>query len=149
MLYTIGVRTSTTTANTPALEVRTTSVAKPRIMELGFEHASGSTGSVTYGLGRAAAVGITPNSPTLAQDETDGNGPPALTKVATAWGTAPTIPANFFRRCTVVNSTVGVGYIWSFPMGLGMSISSSVVLWIIATSTGSPVQLDTWCVVDE
>ena len=77
-------------------------------------------------------------------DEQDGNGPTGNTTCCVAWGTAPTVPANFFRRISCP-ATIGAGAILSFPKGLGIPVSGSVIWWIIATA---PV-CDVWAVVDE
>jgi hypothetical protein len=117
-------------------------------MEFGFTQ----TGTVptnpgVYGVGRSAAIGIAPTTTTYALDATVNSGIDALANIAVAWGTAPTVPANFFRRCTVNNDAAGRGMMWAFPRGIQLAISTSLVLWIIATMT--PSDLDVWAVVDE
>lgn len=141
-LYALAQRTTGTTAASPAWEVRSTAGNKPKLMELGFSQVTAVAGS--YGLGRPAAIGVTPTSPQTFVDEGDGNAPAALTVAAVAWGTAPTVPANFNRRITCAAS-IGVGVIWTFPRGLALPISGSIVLWIVATA---PV-LDVYAVADE
>jgi len=49
---------------------------------------------------------------------------------ALAWGTGPTVPANFFRGIALP-ANQGAGVIWQFPRGLAVPSSSSVVLWNI------------------
>jgi hypothetical protein len=116
-------------------------------MELGFSQSgSAPTAAGVYGLGRPAAIGVAPVTSTYALDEVDNTGINALANIAVAWGTAPTVPANFFRRATV-NNVIGAGMMWVFPRGILINISTSVVLWIILTNT--PAQVDIWCVVDE
>lgn len=111
-------------------------------MEIGISQNAATAG--VYGIGRPAAIGVTPTSPVTFLDEQDGNGPAGLTTCAVAWGTGPTVPANFFRRLSCP-ATIGAGAIFTFPRGLGIPISGSIVIWIIATA---PV-CDVYAVVDE
>ena len=141
-LYALAQRTTSGVAATPAWEVRSTAGNKPKLMELGFAQVTAIAG--TYGLGRPAAIGVTPTSPQTFVDEGDGNAPTALTTGAVAWGTPPTVPTNFNRRITC-EAAIGRGALWTFPRGLGLAVSSSLVLWIIATA---PV-VDVYAVVDE
>ncbi len=140
-IQSLAQRTVVTAAAGATHEIRSTAGNKPKIMEYGFTQVTAVAG--TYGLGRPAAIGITPTN-VLFLDEADGNGPAALTNGAVAWVTPPTVPANFMRRLTCA-ATIGVGAIWTFPRGLALAVSFSVVLWIIATA---PV-LDAWVVADE
>ena len=77
-------------------------------------------------------------------NEGDANAPAALTTAAIAWGTAPTAPAVFLRRAdtTVI---IGVGVIWTWPRGLVLPASGSVVMFNLITNSTA----DVWAVVDE
>jgi len=147
-IYSISQRTTVTTIAAAAWEVRSTSTNKPKIMEFGVSLAA-ATASV-YGIGRPALVGVTPTTPLTALDESDGNGPTGLTTCAVAWGTGPTVPANFFRRFSLP-ATIGAGVILTFPRGLGLSAQTgvalgSIVLWNITTNSAAT---DCWAVMDE
>ena len=111
-------------------------------MEIGISIVA-ATASI-FGIGRPGAIGVTPTSPQTFLDESDGNGPAGLTTSAVAWGTGPTVPTNFFRR-VATPATIGSGVIWTFPRGLGLPISGSVVLWNIGTNSVA----DVWAVCDE
>lgn len=141
-LYGLSQRTSATTAASPSWEVRSASTNAPRIMEVGVSQNAATAG--VYGVGRPAAIGVTPTSPQNFVQESAANDPTSLTTAAIAWGTAPTVPANFNRRLSCTN-TIGVGAIFTFPRGLQIAVSQSIVLWIIAAA---PV-CDVWCVIDE
>lgn len=141
-VYSASQRTSATAAANASWEVRSTSTNKPKVMEIGISQNAATAG--VYGIGRPAAIGVTPTSPVTFLDEQDGNGPAGLTTCAVAWGTGPTVPANFFRRLSCP-ATIGAGAIFTFPRGLGIPISGSIVIWIIATA---PV-CDVYAVVDE
>lgn len=139
--YSLGVRTSSGTTGAAAWEIRSASTDRLRIMEIGIFLAAATAS--TYGLGRPAAIGITPTSPVtlLAEDFAD---PPATGTSALAWGTGPTVPAAFLRRVSLP-ATVGSGIIWTFPKGLVIPVSSSLVLWNLATNG----VVDAYAVIDE
>ena len=141
-LYALSQRTTATAAASANWEIRSAATNKPRIMELGISQNAGTAG--VYGLGRPAAIGITPTSPQNFVAENDAGAPTSLSTAAVAWGTGPTVPANFNRRISCA-ATVGVGVIWTFPRGLDIAASNSIVVWILATA---PVN-DQWCVIDE
>lgn len=140
-IYSLSQRTIVTAAGGATWEVRTTATDVPRVMEIGFSQVTAV--AATMGLGRPAAIGLTPTSPQtfLAEDPSD---PVATVTCCVAWATPPTVPANFFRRITCV-AGIGAGVIWTFPRGLKIAASNSIVLWVIATA---PV-LDAWAVIDE
>lgn len=141
-LYALSQRTTQTVAGNASWEIRSAAGNKPRVMELWIAQVTATAG--VYGIGRPAAIGITPTTPQTFVDEGDGNAPTAQTVAAVAWGTGPTVPANFNRRLPC-SATIGVGTIATFPRGLGIPVSSSIVVWIIATA---PV-CDVSAVVDE
>jgi len=141
-LYGLSQRTTSTTAATASWEVRSGSGNKPRIMEVGISQNAATAG--VYGLGRPAAIGVTPTSPQNFVAEADASAPTSNTTAAVAWGTGPTVPANFNRRVSCA-ATIGVGVIWTFPRGMDIATSNSIVVWIIATA---PV-CDVWAVIDE
>ena len=110
-------------------------------MELGVFMAA-ATASV-YGLGRPGAIGVTPTSPVAVLPEDSAN-PGGTVQSALAWGTGPTAPTNFFRRIGLP-ATIGTGVIWTFPKGLVIPVSSSIVLWNLAANG----VVDAYVVVDE
>ena len=66
-LYSIGVRTTSGTTGTAAWEIRSSSTDRLFIVEIGIFLAAATAS--TYGLGRPAAIGITPTSPVTVQAE--------------------------------------------------------------------------------
>lgn len=136
----VANRTTATSAAAASLEVRTNASLRARLLEVGLTQNAATAG--VYGLGRPAAIGITPTTPvTLLGDDSNDT---ATVTTALAWGTGPTVPTAFFRRVTCP-ATVGAGVLWIFPRGIIIPVSSSVVVWIIATA---PV-CDIWVVEDE
>jgi hypothetical protein len=132
--YGLASRTSNVTIANACWELRSGANDRLHILELGIFLAAATAS--TFGFGRPAAIGVTPTSPVTVLPE-DGNQPTAGASgsVALAWGTGPTVPANFLRRIGFP-ATIGAGVIWTFPYpGIVVPVSSSIVLWNI-TATG-------------
>lgn len=143
MRVSLGVRTSDGTSGAAAWEIITGATpGRARVLELGFFLAAAT--ATTIGLGRPQAIGITPTSPVdfLAEDPNDvlASG---VVQSAVAWGTGPTIPTAFLRRIALP-ATVGTGVIWTFPEGLVIPVSSSLILWNLASNS----VLDAYAVID-
>lgn len=141
-LYALSQRTTATAAAAASWEVRSAATNSPLIMELGVSQVTAVAG--VYGLGRPGAIGVTPTSPQNFVTESHANAPTSLTTACVAWGTGPTVPTNYNRRLACA-ATIGVGGIFTFPRGLQIAVSSSVVMFIIATA---PV-CDVYAVIDE
>lgn len=143
MRVSLGVRTSDGTDAKPAFELLTGSTpGRVRLMEMGVFLAAATAS--TIGLGRPAAIGITPTSPVnLLPEDPDDVITAGIVRTAVAWGTGPTVPTAFLRRISLP-ATVGTGIIWTFPNGLVIPVSSSVILWNLATNS----VLDVYVVVD-
>jgi hypothetical protein len=140
-IYSMSQRTIVTSAAAATWEIRTVATLRSQILEVGFSQVTAVAG--TYGLGRPQAIGVTPTSPQTFISE-DAGEPAGNTNACVAWGTPPTVPLNFFRRVTCP-ATIGAGVIWTFPRGLIIATSSSLILWVLATA---PV-LDAWAVENE
>jgi len=129
-IYSLANLTTNVTSANAALELRTAAGDRFEIKEIGAT-LNAATAS-TYGIGRPAAIGVTPTSPITVLAEDSGS-PAGTAQTALAWGTGPTVPANFFRRWNLP-ATIGAGFLFVFPMGLIIAISSSIVLWNLATN---------------
>ncbi len=139
--YALAQRGITGTAAAAQWEIRSTSAVRPVVYEIGIS-VTAATASI-FGIGRPAAIGVTPTSPQTFLAE-DAGGPAATTTACVAWGTPPTVPTNFFRRFGIPG-VVGNQIILTFPRGLIIPISSSLVIWNIGTNAVS----DFWAIVDE
>jgi hypothetical protein len=139
-IYSLAQRTTNFTIAQACWELRTTSTDRVAVLEIGF--ITNTATAQTIGLGRPAAQGVTPVNVTFLAE--DSASPAATTVASLSWGTSPTVPANFFRRVSLP-ATAGAGIIWTFPRGLIVPVSASLVLWNITAS----VAADVWCVVDE
>jgi len=124
-IYSLANLTTATASGAAALELRTAATDRAALLELGV-FLNAATASI-FGVGRPAAIGMTPTSPITWLAEDPAN-PAGTAQTALAWGTGPTVPANFFRRVNLP-ATIGAGVILSFPRGLVIAISSSLVLW--------------------
>lgn len=138
----IGVRTTAVAATVAQYEIRTTAAVRATVLELGIITATAAT-SQQVGLGRPQAIGVTPTTPVLFQRDEPG-APACVTTTALAWATGPTIPLVFHRKWTGA-ATVGVGIIWTFPRGLVIPVSSSLIVWSITTTPGNDIN----AVIDE
>lgn len=133
----VGVRSSNLTITQASLELRTTAAVKARVLEVSIIQATGTAQSL--GLGRPAAQGVTPG--TLSTFQRDDSADPAcVTQVAASWGTSPTVPATFMRRWNSA-ATIGVGIIWTFPRGLIVPVSASLVVWNVTAAVASDINM--------
>lgn len=123
-------------SGTALWEIRTDASNRAWVTELQL---SGSFPTTTdrFGIGRPAAIGITPTTPVTWLSDDDA-APAGSIQSALAWGTGPTAPANFFRRTTVFGNFVIIA---SFPRGLVIAVSSSLVVWTITLGTSAVVDL--------
>lgn len=141
-LLSLAQRTSNVTTAAACWEIRTTSSGKVTVQEIG---ASLVTAAATViGIGTPAAIGVGPTSAQTFLRE-DGADQTAVTTACVAWGTtAPTVPANFVRRWSFPG-TIGSGIVFTFPQGLVIAASSSLVIWnILGGAT-----MDVYAVLDE
>lgn len=141
-VYSLSVLTTNVTTGNACLEILTAAGERAYVRELGLT-LNAATAS-TFGLGRPAAIGVTPTSPItfLAQENTTDV---ALTKMATAWGTGPTIPANFLRRISLP-ATIGAGIVWPFgPREFVIPVSASIILWNLSAVSA----INVWAVIEE
>ncbi len=140
-IYSFAARTTGVTSGTAGWEIRTTATNRSKLLELGIFMAAATAS--TFGLGRPAAIGVTPTSPQTFLAE-DSGAPAGGTTSALAWGTGPTIPAGFLRRIALP-ATIGTGVIWTFPQGILIPVSGSLVLWNLALNGVT----DVYAVIDE
>lgn len=140
-MFELGINTTVTTTAAAAAEIRAASGFPFRVRELSLT--LGAATASTYGIGRPAAIGVTPTSPIVMlplNPNDSGTTPPST---AVAWGTGPTVPANFTHRITLP-ATIGAGVIWTFgpnefivmPVNAAAGVAS-IVVWNLATNSAS------------
>lgn len=105
----------------------------PEIREIGIFNQSGVAAQI--GIGRPAAIGVTPGTLVTVQA---GNGFDTIagnTTVAGSWGTAPTAPSTFMRRFDL-QAVQGAGDIFTWLPGESVLWSgatiNTLVLWQIS-----------------
>ena len=137
----LGLRTTNLTINQACIEWRTPATNRAKVWEISVVQATATAQSL--GLGRPAALGVTPVN-VLFQSHDPAEQPVSLMNGSLSWGTSPTVPAVFMARWNSA-ATIGVGVVWSFPSGLSIPVSSSLVVWNITASVAN----DITCVLDE
>lgn len=137
----IALRTSNVTISNANCELRTTAGVIARLLEFSLIQLTGTASS--YGLGRPAAQGVTPATTSTFQRDNSAD-PACVTTVSLTWGTSPTAPTNYHRR-TNTAATIGVGIVWTFPRGLIIPVSASLVCFNITAT----VALDVNFAIDE
>lgn len=136
----LALRTTNLTITQACWELRTGAANRPKVLEVSIIQATGTAQSL--GLGRPQAIGITPVNVLFQAD--DPGDPASVQNASLSWGTSPTVPLIFHRRWNSA-ATIGVGIVWTFPRGLVVPISSSLVIWNITAAIASDVN----CALDE
>lgn len=134
-IYSLALRTTVFTATTTANHVLALAPAtvRPRILEYSYIQLTAIASQIGVGTPQVAAV-----TPTNVLFQADDPGDPASTvNGAIAWSTSPTVPLIYRRRWNGTLASVGV--VWTFPRGLVLPASGSMVNWNIATTVASDV----------
>lgn len=139
-IYSLAQRTSGLTIANANASIVTPATVRPRLLEVAIIQATGTAQSI--GLGRPATQG-TATGPVLFQADDPGD-PASVTNGHITWSAQPTAPTIFHRRWNSA-ATIGVGIVWTFPRGLVIAASSSIVSWNITTA----VAMDITFVIDE
>lgn len=140
-LASLALRSSNLTITQASWELRTTAGVVARVLELSLAQATGTAQSL--GIGRPAAQGITPGTTSTFQRDDTGN-PACVTTASLTWATSPTAPTNYHRRWNSA-ATIGVGIIFTFPRGLVVPVSASLVVFNITTALACDIN----CALDE
>lgn len=140
-IYSLAQRSSNLTINQASAEMRSAASDRPRLLELSIIQATGTAQSL--GFGRPNAIGVTPGTTTTPQADDPADAASTCTGALT-WGTSPTAPTTYMRRWNSA-ATIGVGVIWTFPRGIVIAVSSSLVVFNITTALASDIN---W-VIDE
>jgi hypothetical protein len=141
-IYSLSQRTTVTTIAAASWAALSPATNEAAVMEWGYFNGA-ATASVV-GLGRSA------NTPTLtggvaflAEDE---GRPAGVTQSAVAFGTAPTVPTQFFRRFSMA-ALIGAAVVYTFPRGILLpAAGQAIVAWNITVNSAV---VDIHCVVDE
>jgi hypothetical protein len=141
-IYSLAQRTTVTTIAAASWAALSPATNEAALMEFGYFN--GAATACVVGLGRSA------NTPTLTSGvaflpEDEGR-PTGLTQSAVAFGTAPTVPTQFFRRFSLA-ALVGAAAVFTFPRGIVLpAAGAAIVAWNI---TANSAVVDIHAVVDE
>lgn len=141
-IYSLAQRSTVTTIAAASHAFLAPATNKPSLLEWGY--VNGAATACVVGLGRTA------NTPTLTGGVAflaeEFAGPTGLTQGAVAFGTAPTVPTQFFRRFSMA-ALVGAGIAYSFPWGITIPAGGQAMCaWNI---TASSAVVDIYAVVNE
>jgi len=134
-LYSRTIRTSGTGSGAPVVEI--IAGARPiYVKEIGIAIVNATAS--TFALGRPAAIGVTPTSPVALLSPRSPK-EYALAKLAVAWGTPPTIPAAYYRQCSLP-ATAGAERIWNLVTsvegsakgGIFVPAAGTLILWTLS-----------------
>jgi coproporphyrinogen III oxidase len=115
--------------------LRSTTGKDMRIWEVAVYESGGTAAATDFGLGRPAAISVTPTTVVPQAEDTSSAAAACTGQVAA--GTKPTVPAFFLRRFGVP-ATLGAGVIWTFPEGLIVpSGPAEMVVWNIGAATST------------
>lgn len=135
------IRTQTVASGNPGWQLITASTARATLLELFLVTASaGVAGAIA--LGRPATLGTNSGLAPFQRDEPAA--PACVSSATVSWSVNPTIPVWFHRQWSYP-AAIGNGIIWTFPRGLIVPISSSIVLWNVQANANIEVN----AVIDE
>jgi hypothetical protein len=105
----------------------------PEIREIGVFNVSGV--AAEFGIGRPAAIGVTPGTEVTVQAADSMDVIAGNTVIAASWGTGPTVPGTFMRRAEL-QAVTGAGVIFTWLPGelvlwSGAAVST-LILWQIS-----------------
>lgn len=141
-IYSLAQRTTVTTIAAASWAALSPATNEAAVMEWGYFN--GAATACVVGLGRTANIPtLTGGVAFLAEDE---GRPTGLTQSAVAFGTAPTVPAQFFRRFSLA-ALIGAAVVYTFPRGIVLPAGGQAICAWNITATSAVV--DVHCVVDE
>lgn len=130
--YELGVLTAAPITGAAYCSLHTGATRRARIWEITCTSTAGTASSV--------GVGIPANTPVATTSELvqalDRNDPAGTVNADTAWSTAPTTPAHFWRRFAIP-ATAGSGFTWIFQRPLIVPVSSWICLWNFGGATAA------------
>lgn len=139
--YEVGIATVAPLTVANYMSMIATAAVRPRIREMGMFCNAATASSI--GIGHPGNT-ATPLSPTVGQP-VDVNDQTSLASVSTTWTTAPTVPAQFFRRI-VLPATIGAGIVWVWNPGEELALekvttaNGQLTWWNFGGATASVLQ---------
>jgi len=132
-VYSIGRRTTNTTSGQAAMDVAVSSGQRLTVWE--WQILLAAPTASTYGLNRATAIGTRTTPTALLQEDAADPAPSGIVLVdsALAHSVQPTLSTDYLRR-VALPATIGAGVFWTFPRGLKIAVSLSLVLQNLASN---------------
>lgn len=138
--FSLAMRSTVSSSGAAVAEIRAAASNRVRLFEVGVS-IQAATASL-YGLGRPASAGTASSAVAVLPDDTNDTG---TAQGAVTWSSGPTAPTQFMRRGGLPAS-IGAGLVWTFPRGIIIPASGSIVLWNIAAGANA---VDVYWVIDE
>lgn len=139
-IYSLALRTTVTTIAAASHAFLAPATNKPACMEWGFFNGAATANVV--GFGRSA------NTPTLTGGVAflaeEFAAPTGLTQAAVAFGTAPTVPTQFFRRFSTA-ALVGSAVVYTFPHGIWLPAGGQAMCAWNITANSAVVDIHAVC----
>ena len=135
-LYSLGRRSTVTTSGNCAADLACSTGPRPRIMECGIF--LGAATASTYGLQRSTALGTRTSPVALVPEDPADATLTGITlwDMAVAFSAEPTESGTDLRRIAVPAS-IGAGVVFTFPRGLVIAASGSLVIVNLATNSAA------------
>jgi hypothetical protein len=115
--------------------LRSTTAKDIRIWEIAVYQSSGTAAATDIGVGRPAAISLTPTTVVPQAEDTSSGAASCTGQVAAS--TKPTSPTLFLRRFGIP-ATIGAGVIWTYPQGLIVPTGpAELVVWNIGAATSN------------
>ena len=136
-IMSLGAPTTVGTITAPSFDIRSGS-GGPTVKLMEYTFITATTTASTFGIGRPGNDSTPPvqTSTTVLQSEDPSVVNASVTATAVTWSTAPTVPAQFFRRAYVTN-VAGAGIIFTWPRGLAFIANRGLAHWNIAASSAN------------
>lgn len=139
-IYSLALRTTVTTIAAASWAALSPATNEAAVMELGYFNGAATANVV--GWGRTA------NTPTLTggvafQAEDEGR-PTGVTQAAVAFGTAPTVPTQFFRRFSTA-ALIGAAVVYTFPRGIVLPAGGQAICAWNITANSAVVDIHAVC----
>lgn len=115
-------------------DVKASATGATKLIELSIAFGSTSAALTQIGIGRSTAELLHVGGIYLSPE--DPNDQPTQTEMAVAWSVFPIVPAQFFRRANVQSAPWGWN-IFTFPSGILIAQSQSIILWAITGSAAN------------
>ena len=143
-IYSLSQRTTVTTIAAASHAFLAPATNRPALMEWGYFN--GAATACVVGLGRTANTPTLTGGVAVIAETFSDSVPVGLTQGAVAFGTAPTVPTQFFRRFSMA-ALIGAAVVFTFPRGISMPQGGQAMCaWNI---TANSAVVDIHFVVDE